>query len=578
MRGGKLGLLGLVCALFLSIMPIAGAQVADDSDDSIQQQAFTDTAGSVFRGAIDELAARGITLGCNPPANTRFCPDNPVTRGQMAIFIVRAYDLGPASADYFSDDNGKVYEDAANRLRQAGLTQGCGSGRYCGDNTITRGEMAAFLTRAENLPAPSRDFFVDDNNSIFENGINRVAQAGITFGCNPPANTNFCPTANVTRGQMAAFLIRALTGGTAPPPGGGNPPPPTPVPQGFCDDVTTVIKSDCVALLSLFTSTGGSQWTNKAGWAVNKNPCVWFGVNCQGNRVSSIVMEQTPNDPGNNLVGSIPGSIGSLTGLVTLDLSSNELTGSIPTNIGRLKQLTALDLSGNLLTGAIPNQIGGLTKLSVELDLHSNQLSGPLPPSLVNLNAVQILDLGSNSLSGPITFVGGMPALRQIDLRENQFGGAVPGVFGGLQFLNRLDLSVNNFTGIGAGFGDAPTLDDIDLSENNLGGFSNEFTQIATLSELDLSLNVMTGLIPNAIINLGLLSSLDISNNQLNDTDIPDFSVRGAGLEELLLFGNTCLGTNSFTTHQYIVARDPAWVNCNGVPPPPPAPPEEPPA
>ena len=255
MRGGKLGLLGLVVALFLSIMPVAGAQVADDSGESIEQQAFTDTAGSVFQGAIDELAARGITFGCNPPANTRFCPDNPVTRGQMAIFIVRAFNLGPASADYFSDDNGKVYEDAANRLRQAGLTQGCGPGRYCGDNSITRGEMAAFLTRARNLPAASRDFFVDDNNSIFENGINRVAEAGITFGCNPPANTNFCPTANVTRGQMAAFLIRALGGGVTPPPPGPN----RHRVAAFCDRVTTVVKGDCQALLALFNATGGAS-------------------------------------------------------------------------------------------------------------------------------------------------------------------------------------------------------------------------------------------------------------------------------------------------------------------------------
>ncbi len=108
--------------------------------------------------------------------------------------------------------------------------------------------MAAFLTRARNLPAASRDFFVDDNNSIFENGINRVAEAGITFGCNPPANTNFCPTANVTRGQMAAFLIRALGGGVTAaahrhrPPGGGT----------FCDTVTTVVKGDCQALLALY--------------------------------------------------------------------------------------------------------------------------------------------------------------------------------------------------------------------------------------------------------------------------------------------------------------------------------------
>ena len=565
MRGGKLGLLGLVVALFLSIMPVAGAQLADDSGESIEQQAFTDTANSVFRGAIDELAARGITLGCNPPANTRYCPDNPVTRGQMAIFIVRGFDLPPTSTDFFFDDNGKVYEDAVNRLAAAGLTQGCGAGRYCGDDTISRGEMAAFLSRAKNLPDSTTDHFVDDNTSIFEPGINKVADARITLGCNPPANTNFCPTDNVTRGQMAAFIIRALGGGVTPPP----PPPPS---GAFCDNVTTVVKGDCQALLALYSATGGPQWTTRTGWGVNTNPCNWFGVNCQGNRVSAIVLEQTPNDPGNNLVGSIPGSIGNLTGLVTLDLASNELAGSIPTNIGRLKNLTALDLSGNLLTGAIPSQIGGLTSLSVELDLHSNQLTGGLPTSLTNLNAVQILDLGSNSLSGPIDVVGGMPSLRQIDLRENQFGGAVPGVIGGLDFLNRLDLSVNNFTGIGAGFGQAATLDDIDLSENNLGGFSNEFSQIPTLTELDLSLNLITGPIPDGIINLGLLSSLDISNNQLNDPEIPLFRIRGAGLEELLLFGNTCLQTSDLANYNYILARDPAWPNC-GQPAPPPPPP-----
>ena len=337
MRGGKLGLLGLVVALFLSLMPVAGAQVADDSGESIEQQAFTDTANSVFRGAIDELAARGITLGCNPPANTRYCPDNPVTRGQMAIFIVRGFDLPPTSTDFFFDDNGKVYEDAVNRLAAAGLTQGCGAGRYCGDDTISRGEMAAFLSRAKNLPDSTTDHFVDDNTSIFEPGINKVADARITLGCNPPANTNFCPTDNVTRGQMAAFIIRALGGGVTPP-------PPTTTTrrrdvlrqghhcgQGRLPGSARPLQRDRWAAMDQPGPVGGSS----------KNPCTWFGVNCQGNRVSAIVLEQTPNDPGNNLVGSIPGSIGNLTGLVTLDLASNELSGSIPTNIGRLKKLTS---------------------------------------------------------------------------------------------------------------------------------------------------------------------------------------------------------------------------------------------
>ena len=70
--------------------------------------------------------------------------------------------------------------------------------------------MAAFLVRAFNLPPTAVDYFDDDNGSTFEDDINRLAAAGITQGCNPPANTKFCPNDLVTRGQMASFLVRAL--------------------------------------------------------------------------------------------------------------------------------------------------------------------------------------------------------------------------------------------------------------------------------------------------------------------------------------------------------------------------------
>jgi hypothetical protein len=113
---------------------------------------FTDDDGSVFEADIIWLSAAGITKGCNPPENDRFCPGDPVTRGQMA----------------------------------------------------------AFLTRAFNLP-PGPDRFVDDEGSVFEADINALAEAGITKGCNPPENDRFCPDDRVTRGQMAAFLHRAIT-------------------------------------------------------------------------------------------------------------------------------------------------------------------------------------------------------------------------------------------------------------------------------------------------------------------------------------------------------------------------------
>ncbi len=70
--------------------------------------------------------------------------------------------------------------------------------------------MAAFLNRALDLPATSEDFFVDDDDSVFEDDINRLAAAGITQGCNPPSNDRYCPDSSVLRDQMASFLVRGL--------------------------------------------------------------------------------------------------------------------------------------------------------------------------------------------------------------------------------------------------------------------------------------------------------------------------------------------------------------------------------
>jgi hypothetical protein len=130
----------------------------------------------------------------------------------MAVFISRVMGLPSPAGDHFTDDAGMFYEGAANRLFEAGITVGCNppaNTRYCGEQFIPRDQMAALLTRALGLPAASQDYFVDDNASQFENAINRIAEAQITVGCNPPANDRYCPGDRVTRGQMAAFFKRA---------------------------------------------------------------------------------------------------------------------------------------------------------------------------------------------------------------------------------------------------------------------------------------------------------------------------------------------------------------------------------
>ena len=170
---------------------------------------FVDIQGHTFQTAITWLAGEGITQGCNPPFNTRYCPQDAVSRGQMAVFIARAMSLPAASGDYFSDDTGEFYEGAANRLFEASITVGCAPNRYCGGQSIPREQMAAFLARILGLASTTTDHFVDDDGT-FERAINKLAEAGITSGCNPPANDRYCPSDLVTRGQMAAFIRRAL--------------------------------------------------------------------------------------------------------------------------------------------------------------------------------------------------------------------------------------------------------------------------------------------------------------------------------------------------------------------------------
>jgi hypothetical protein len=109
---------------------------------------FSDDDVSVHEANINEIAREKITLGCNPPISDRFCPDSSVTRGQMAAFLDRALTLPPTGTDFFTDDDGSTFEANINRVAAAGITLGCSDRMYCPNNTVTRGQMASFMIRA----------------------------------------------------------------------------------------------------------------------------------------------------------------------------------------------------------------------------------------------------------------------------------------------------------------------------------------------------------------------------------------------------------------------------------------------
>jgi len=184
---------------------------------------FIDDDGNVHEGGIEAIYAAGITVGCDE-RGIRYCPDDPVTRGEIAVFLARALNLPPASEDYFTDDTGHLFEAAINKIAAAGITLGCNPPdftKFCPDRGMTRAEMATLIVRAvpDRIPIDASDVFVDDDGDIHENNINRIAAAKITLGCNPPSNTRFCPGDHVTRAQMATFLTRVLgLTATKPPP------------------------------------------------------------------------------------------------------------------------------------------------------------------------------------------------------------------------------------------------------------------------------------------------------------------------------------------------------------------------
>jgi hypothetical protein len=109
---------------------------------------FFDDGASPFAADIDAIAGAGITNGCNPPFNDRFCPDALVTRGQMAAFLVRALGLSPGSDGRFSDVAGSGFEGEIGALVAAGITIGCGADTFCPYGAVTRAQMAAFMSRA----------------------------------------------------------------------------------------------------------------------------------------------------------------------------------------------------------------------------------------------------------------------------------------------------------------------------------------------------------------------------------------------------------------------------------------------
>ena len=162
------------------------------------------------------------------------------------------------------------------------------------------------------------------------------------------------------------------------------------------EGIGTPVQSDRAILVALYEATDGANWRSNTNWLSDKPLSEWYGVDTDDNgRVIQLLLSS------NELSGTIPSSLGSLTHLRTLDLSSNELSGTVPSSLGSLTHLQELFLFGNELSGSIPSSLGSLTHLQL-LGLHRNELSGTIPSSLGDLTHLQLLALEGNPLLGAL--------------------------------------------------------------------------------------------------------------------------------------------------------------------------------
>jgi hypothetical protein len=173
-------------------------------DGTLAPLSFLDSGALVHTAAIERVAAAGITVGCDS-AGVRYCPHRSVTRAQMASFLSNAFDLEDAPDQGFEDVRADhVHAASIDRLAAHGITQGCAPDRFCPEAPVTRAQMASFLDGALSLADAGDQGYEDvPTDHVHAGTIDRLTAAGIVEGCAPG---RYCPEEAVTRAQMGSFL------------------------------------------------------------------------------------------------------------------------------------------------------------------------------------------------------------------------------------------------------------------------------------------------------------------------------------------------------------------------------------
>ncbi|KAM3306487.1 hypothetical protein P3S67_013357 [Capsicum chacoense] len=251
----------------------------------------------------------------------------------------------------------------------------------------------------------------------------------------------------------------------------------------------------------------------------------------------------------NQMTGSVPISIFNISVLQVLSLWRNNLNGSLQRKIGKLTKIRFLYLNKNRFTGEIPKEIRNLVELK-ELNLGYNGFSGSL--DIFNISGLRVVSLRNSNLSGilPPNLGSLLPNIEELHLSElTNLGGTIPHSISNCSELITLDLSYNKVIGlIPSSLRYLTHLQFLNMIENNLTSdsslsFLTSLTNCRNLTTLSLSLNPLNSMLPVSVGNFSTLLIRFYANSCKIKGRIPNDFGNLSSLLDLDLSANSLAGS-----------------------------------
>jgi Leucine-rich repeat (LRR) protein len=339
------------------------------------------------------------------------------------------------------------------------------------------------------------------------------------------------------------------------------------------------LMTDSLALVAIYNAIGGASWSNSTNWLVGGQPVnTWAGVSVSSDRVSSLNLNYInasgvlPSEIGeldaltslsirgnNNIIDTIPKSIGNLINLTALNLYNNSLSGTIPSTMANLQNLVLLDLRYNELAGEVSSSIGDLTNLN-NLYLTGNDFTSvssnignlsnlnnayfdgnkltSLPTSIGNLSSLTVLQLNNNQLTNLPTEIGNLALLVNLNINGNILT-SLPSSLSGLNNLQILSIGSNSFSGIPSVVFDISSLNYLEIGSLSLSTFPTSLNQLTNLKTILADNNQLTG-VPGVVFTMTGLTNLELNNNSI--ASFPDSVLMLSNIQTLRLDNNQITG------------------------------------